>query len=394
MDTAPRDPGRFEALRGFCDGVPPPDASELANHVECARRRLHDRGLGALVVEPGASMRYFSGVGWGLSERPFLLVIPRAGEPFWVCPAFEVRSARERLGERAELLRWEEHESPYLAVVEGLRARGHAGMPVAVDPAMRQFVVEGIAGAVGKRVTSGASVANACRVRKSPKELACIRRANEATKAALRLCAGMVSEGMGQDDLAALLREAQQVAGLTRPWVLCLFGENAAFPHGTRRERRLRNGDLILVDTGGSLHGYGSDVTRTWPFGQVTEAQRKAWNAVRAAQTAALEHMRPGAACSEPDAAARRAIEKAGYPGGYEVFTHRLGHGIGLRGHEEPYLRPDNSRKLEPGMTMSVEPGIYLPGRFGVRLEEIVAITDEGHEVFGPMAESLERPFG
>jgi Xaa-Pro dipeptidase len=308
---------------------------------------------------------------------------------------FELRSARERVGEEAEVLGWEEHESPYLAVAEGLRARGQAGKPVAVDPAVRQFVVEGLSGALGRRVVGGAApVAHACRVRKSPAELARMRRANEATKAALRLCAGMAEEGMGQDDLAALLREAQQVAGLSRPWALCLFGENAAFPHGTDRKRRLRQGDLILVDTGGKLHGYGSDVTRTWPFGQVTDAQRKAWHAVRAAQTAALEHMRPGVPCSEPDAAARRAIEQAGYGGEYEAFTHRLGHGIGLQGHEEPYLVPGNARPLEPGMTVSVEPGVYLPGRFGVRLEEIVAITEDGHEVFGPMAESLERPFG
>jgi Xaa-Pro dipeptidase len=355
---------------------------------------MHDEKIGALVVEPGATMRYFSGVGWGLSERPFLLVIPGAGEPFWVCPAFELGSARERVGEKAKVLPWEEHESPYAAVVDGLKARGQAGKPVAVDPAVRQFVVEGLSDALGRRAQSGAAVAQACRVRKGPAELARIRRANEATKAALRLCADMTEEGMGQDDLAGLLREAQQAAGLSRPWVLCLFGENAAYPHGTDRERRLRQGDLILVDTGGSLHGYGSDVTRTWPFGEVTDEQRRAWNAVRAAQTAALEHMRPGVPCSQPDAAARRAIEEAGYPGGYEVFTHRLGHGIGLRGHEEPYLRPKNPRKLEPGMTMSVEPGIYLAGRLGVRLEEIVAITGDGHEVFGKMAESLERPFG
>lgn len=374
--------------------MPPPDESELAEHIECARRRMHDEKLGALVVEPGASMSYLSGVGWGVSERPFLLVIPRAGEPFWVCPAFELRSARERVGEKADVLRWEEHESPYVAVADGLRARGLAGKPVAVDPDVRQLVVHGLSGALGRRVESGAAVAQDCRVRKGPAELARIRRANEATKAALRLCADMVVEGMGQDDLAGLLREAQQVAGLSRPWVLCLFGENAAYPHGTDRQRRLRRGDLILVDTGGSLHGYGSDVTRTWPFGEVTDEQRRAWNAVRAAQTAALEQMRPGVTCSEPDAAARRAIEDAGYPGGYEVFTHRLGHGIGLRGHEEPYLRPNNSRLLEPGMTVSVEPGIYLPGHLGVRLEEVVAITEDGHEVFGPMAESLERPFG
>ena len=178
---------------------------------------------------------------------------------------------------------------------------------------------------------------------------------------------------------------AQKAAGLTDVWVLALFGPAASFPHGTHEDRALRPGDVVLVDTGGSLHGYRSDITRTWVLGEPSRDVLRAWDTVAAAQAAALAKMAPGVACAEVDAAARAVIAQAGYgtAHGYEAFTHRLGHGIGLQVHEPPYLVTDNDLRLQPGMTMSNEPGIYLPGRFGIRIEDIVAITSSGAEVFG-----------
>ena len=188
--------------------------------------------------------------------------------------------------------------------------------------------------------------------------------------------------------------KAQARGGLSDVWVLALFGPNAAFPHGTARDRALQEGDLVLVDTGGSLHGYRSDITRTWALGTPPVAARRAWDVVAAAQRAGLAAIRPGVACADGDAAARAVNEAAGFGSGYQRFTHRLGHGIGLEVHEHPYLVPGSTRILEPGMTMSDEPGIYEPGAFGVRIEDIVAVTDDGCEVFGPQVESLARPFG
>jgi Xaa-Pro dipeptidase len=202
---------------------------------------------------------------------------------------------------------------------------------------------------------------------------------------------------MREAEFAELVRAAQRAAGLEGVWVLALFGPNAAYPHGTPEGRGLVEGDLLLVDTGGFLHGYASDITRTWAFPDATaidDERRRAWQAVHDAQSAALEQIRPGVRCAEVDAAARRVIAAAGFDPDYGVFTHRLGHGIGMEVHEAPYLVRGAEHRLEPGNTMSNEPGIYLPGGFGIRLEDIVAVGEGEAEVFGPRAASLDAPFG
>ena len=237
------------------------------------------------------------------------------------------------------------------------------------------------------RATVDAAPVSNARIRKTPAELQRLRRANEATKAALRLAMARAKPPIKQSEFAEEVRRAQQAAGLRDVWVLALFGPAAAFPHGTREDRALREGEFVLVDTGGALHGYRSDISRTWAVGKVDDEARKAWDTVAQAQAAALQLIRPGKRCGEPDAAARAVIAKAGFGEGYAAFTHRLGHGIGLQVHEEPYLRKDNPMVLQPGMTMSNEPGIYLPGTLGVRLEDIVAVTDDAPEVFGEVAQ-------
>jgi Xaa-Pro dipeptidase len=382
-------------LAGACDGIAAPDAAERAGNRERMQRALHDAGHAALVTEPGATMQHLAGVSWGRSERPFLLVLPRAGEPWWVVPAFEERTAREQLGD-AVLRVWQEHESPYAIAAAGLVDRRLDEGTIAVEPQLRSFVVEGLRGVLGAgRVVDGAAAVDGVRMHKQPAELARLRRANEVTKIALRAVARTaVREGMRQSELAEQIRQAQQRAGLSDVWVLALFGPNAAFPHGTAVDRALHDGDVVLVDTGGSLHGYRSDITRTWAVGTPLPEVQRAWSVVARAQRAALERIRPGVKCGDVDAAAREVIEAEGFGAGYQRFTHRLGHGIGLDVHEHPYLVPGSTRILEPGMTMSNEPGIYEPGVFGVRLEDIVAVTEDGHEVFGPSVESLAAPLG
>jgi len=389
----PADP--WAALDGFCDGIDPPDDRERQQHRQQLQKVLFDTGHDALVVEPGATLQYLGGVRWGRSERPFLLVVPRDGDPWWVVPAFEERKAREQLGE-ARVRVWQEHEDPYARVDEVLREQGLTERAVAVDEQLRHFVVQGLRDAMGEgRVVDGSALVQAQRMRKRPAELGRLRRANEATKAALRLVAAEgIRPGMRQSELAVAIRAAQLRAGLTDVWVLALFGPNAAFPHGTAQDRALAEDDLVLVDTGGSLHGYRSDITRTWAPGTVAPRAQQAWSVVASAQRAALDRIRPGVTCGEVDAAARAVIESAGFGSDYERFTHRLGHGIGLEVHEHPYLVRDATQVLEPGMTMSDEPGIYEPGRFGIRIEDIVAVTEDGHEVFGPMVDGLEAPFG
>jgi Xaa-Pro dipeptidase len=385
---------RFAALKDFCAGIQPIGPAEREKRQERARDLLRGAGFAALVLEAGPSMHYFAGGAWRRSERPLLMVLPVRGEPFFVGPAFEEGTLRESVVGAGELRLWHEHEDPYALAIAGLRERGGRGR-IAVEQTVRLFISSGLARAGnGFTFENGAALVDACRMVKSPAELAILRRANEATKAAIQAAASHVARGMGEDDLADLLREAQETAGLTSIWALVAFGPNAAYPHGTRNRRPLAEGDLILVDTGGDLAGYQSDISRTWPFGTPGAEERRAFDTVLEAQRAAMELIRPGARCADVDAAARKVVASRGFGDAYQRFTHRLGHGIGLEGHEPPYLVRANDTRLRPGMTMSNEPGIYLMGRYGVRIEDIVAVTDGPAEVFGPRVGGLESPFG
>jgi Xaa-Pro dipeptidase len=229
---------------------------------------------------------------------------------------------------------------------------------------------------------------------KSPAELALLRRANVATKAAIARVAPEIAPGMRESEIAAKIRAAQRAAGLVDIWALALVGANAAFPHGTDNERVLDPGDAVLVDTGGSLHGYRSDISRTWFVGDPPAEVCDAWAIVLEAQARALAGMRPGIPCGSIDALARATIDAAGHGPGYRRFTHRLGHGIGLEVHEDPYLVGGAETLLAPGMVMSNEPGIYVPDAWGIRIEDIAVITEDGAEVFGPRPRSITDPFG
>ncbi len=377
----------YAALEGFCDGVVPVAAAEYAQRVESIRAQLDAANLGAVVIEPGSNMQYVAGVEWGRSERAFLWVLRADGGQAWICPAFEQRSAAERVPADAQVLLWQEHEDPMSVAADFVGA----GQAVAVDPDARGFIYAGLAAHVPGARVDGEPL-SAVRLRKTDAELVRLRRANEATKAAIAAAASRLRPGMTQSAFAAELTRAQQAAGLEQVWCLALFGPAASFPHGTREDRALGRDDVVLVDTGGSLHGYRSDVSRTWTVGTPDGEVRDAWTAVARAQVEALSEIRDGAACGSPDARARAVIEAAGFGRDYEHFTHRLGHGIGLQVHEPPYLRPGSAQILRPGMAMSNEPGLYVPGSFGVRLEDIVVVTAGDAEVLGPPVGPFEDP--
>jgi Xaa-Pro dipeptidase len=352
--------------------------------------------LDALVIEPGATFTYLSDLGWGRSERLFALVVLADATCFWLVPHFEAPRAERRLlaagGPGGPLVTWHEHEYAFAPLAAALRARGVAR--VAVEPSARVFVHERLAEAFGAEgVRSGREVVRTLRGQKDARELELMRAASELTQRAIRRVAERLRPGLDDHELGRWITFAQERLGLRGTWVLPLIGPGAAFPHGEPEGRVLAPGDGILVDTGGALHGYQSDVTRSWSFAAAPSAAfERAWRAVRAAQRAAFERIAPGVPCREVDRAARAAIEAAGYPGGYEVFGHRLGHGIGLEGHEEPYFDGGNELALAPGMTFSDEPGIYLPGELGVRLEDIVVVTASGADHFGSWQESPEAP--
>ncbi|MEO0812280.1 MAG: Xaa-Pro peptidase family protein, partial [Myxococcota bacterium] len=312
----------FSELSGFCDGVAGPSPEEFAERRERCRAALRSAQADAVLLEASTSLEYLTGLRWRRSERPLLFVLPVKGTPFWVSPKFEEGTVRESGVGTDELRLWEEHESPYDRVAQGLSDRGLAAGTLAIEPTTRSFVVEGVRSkSVGTTLLPAHPVVSECRMTKTEAELSRLRRANEATKAALAQVAARVEVGMSEAEVESMVRAAQSAAGLSDIWALVAFGQAAAFPHGTQVKHPLRSGEMVLVDTGGKLHGYSSDITRTWPVGAISSRQKKAWEAVLLAQSAALEHYRAGSAPAQADRAARASIEASGFGTGYAQFT-------------------------------------------------------------------------
>ena len=382
-----------ERTNRYLVGLPAITQEDYEARREKARRLLHKHNLDVLYLTGGTSLVYFSGVNWHRSERLFAMLLPRKGDPVFVCPAFEERRARELVGPRFDIRTWEEHESPFKLVAGILGDWGVKTGRVAVEETVRFFEVDRLAKAASQlELVSGDPVTHYCRGIKSEKEMALQRAANQLTLEVYRSAFRRIREGMVEDEVAKLIADEYRKRGVSGG-ALVLHGRNSAFPHGTRQKQPLREGMVILVDGGCSVRGYRSDMTRTVVFGRPNDRQRRVWDVVKKAQSAALAAARPGVTCGDVDAAARKVIEDAGFGPGYRYFTHRLGHGIGLDGHEWPYLVKDNPLPLQPGMTFSDEPGIYIYGEFGIRLEDIMHITDDGAELYTPQCPSITWPF-
>jgi Xaa-Pro dipeptidase len=353
---------------------------------------LSGNGFDAMLVEPGATLEYLTGVSWGLSERLFALLLTADGESLWICPAFEVERARLAIDDGETIIEWQEHEYAYRPLVAELRRRGLER--VAVEPALRSIFTAGIARELGVPTLPLADrILLELRGVKDEHELAIMRRASELTREALIEVGELLRPGMTSSRIAEAVVKAQTERGLCDVWQLVLLGEEAACPHGATGERELSRGMSLLIDTGGSLLGYQSDCTRSWVFdGEPSVHYETVWNAVRDVEREVFEAVRPGLCCGELDRLARRAFERRELGGGYENFHHRLGHGIGMEGHEAPYFDGGSEIVLEPGMTVTDEPGIYLPGEFGVRIEDVIAVTEEGAEHFGEWQQGPRSP--
>jgi Xaa-Pro dipeptidase len=385
-------PAAIEALRPLLDGLTPISLDERRTRLARAQALLRGEGLDAIVLASGSGLEYFTGAEWGLSERFFGAVITREGDPAWVTPAFEKARALEQIQIGADVRAWEEHESPSALVAAILRDRKATGR-VGIEETMPfTFASEIVAALPSARLVSATPVTAGCRVIKDAHELALMRRANEITMRAHRAVFQSLREGMTQAQASALSAQAHRKLGMNGG-ALVLFGPDAAYPHGTTRPRPLRRGDVVLIDGGGRLHGYASDITRTGVFdAPPTERQRQVWDVVRRAQQAAFEAARPGAEAQSVDAAARRVVDEAGFGPGYKHFTHRVGHGIGMDGHEWTYFVRGNTTRLRPGMCFSDEPGIYIPGEMGIRHEDCIFITETGAENFTKWTGSPEEP--
>ena len=382
-------------LQNMVTGVKPLGPEDYEARLEQARKIMAKTGIDALFVSGGSDLGYFTNVNWFISERTFGGIINRKGKTIWVWPAFEAESAREMIPKDQELRTWEEHENPFQLIGGVMKDLGASTGRLGIAPATRSFIVFGLRKDVlGLELVNGAVVTEGCRGVKSPKELAYMDLANKITKLAYKEGFRQLKEGMSPRDLSGAISTAHQQMGV-RGSGGPQFGPSTAFPHGSRVPRTLHDGDVVMVDGGCSVEGYQSDVTRSVVFSKASDKQKAVWDIVKKAQDAALKAARPGVACEEVDRAARKVIEDAGYGPGYKYFTHRLGHGIGMDGHEYPYLVKENKLKLQPGMTFSDEPGIYIYGEFGIRTEDCFVVTEDGGRLLGGMeATAIDKPFG
>ena len=384
-------------LSDITGSVSPITASEREKRIEKAQALMKQHDIKAIVLEPGAAMDYFSGIQWWRSERLTALVIPQQGDVAVVTPFFEKPSVLESLQVGDDVRVWQEHESPFEVVAGVLADRGIKNGRLGFENTVRYFVVEGIRNAVPKmEIVPAEPVTLGCRMVKSAHELTLMHKANEVTLRAYEDVYEQFEEGMSQADVKGLMHKAQQSLGGSGIWGMALFNEASAYPHGTREEQVIRKGSVILMDCGCSVHGYQSDISRTFVFGEPDKKQREVWQHVREGQRIAFEAARLDSPAGNVDDAVRKYYKTLGYGPDYQLpgLSHRTGHGIGMEGHEKVNFVHGESTKLKPGMCFSNEPGIYLPGEFGVRLEDCIYMTKNGPAWFTEPPESLDQPLG
>ena len=392
-------PAPIASLTPMKDGVTPISVDERKGRLERARALMAEHKIDALMLTGGTSMVYFTGMQWGNSERLTCAVIPAKGNAFIVTPKFEEERTLEQarlgpLGAQTAVLTWEEHESPYAQVAKGLRDAGIATGAIGIEETVKYVFSAGVGAAAPQmRIVSGTPISAGCRIVKDDHELALMRHASLVTLKAYESAWKSLKEGMTQSDFARLVSQAHDKLGYSGSAGVQV-GEFSALPHGSVTPQVVREGSILLIDGGCKVEGYSSDISRTFVLGKATQKMKDVFEIEHAAQTAALKAAKPGVPCEAVDAAARKVIVEGGYGPDYKYFSHRVGHGMGMDGHEWPYLVRGNTLPLAPGMTFSDEPGIYIPGEFGIRLEDDMYITADGAALFTPQSPSLEDPFG
>ena len=376
--------------------VPIGKAERLAR-IAKAKELMVANDIGALLIEPGSSLIYFTGVEWWRSERLTAAVLTREGEVAIITPFFEEPSVRESLGVEAEVLTWNEDENPLAAVAAWLGKRGLAKGRIGVEETVRYFAVDGLQKAMpGATVVNGAPVVRGCRMHKSAAEIALMQVAADITIAAYRHTAPRIEAGMTPSQIGAIMKGATQALGGQSEFELILLGEASAYPHGSGKPQAVKDGEVVLMDCGATVHGYQSDISRTFVHGKASARQRQVWEQMRKGQDVAFAAAKLGTPAGRVDDAVRAYYQGLGWGPGYKLpgTSHRTGHGIGLDGHEPVNLVRGETTPLAPGMCFSNEPGIYIPGEFGIRLEDCFHMTEAGPKWFSEPPPSIDQPFG
>ena len=401
LSPSAQDPAPILALKDRSHEAVPISAAERQHRIDRARELLAQNKLAALTVTGGTTLEYFLGVPAYQSERLFAWTLPATGDPFIVCPTFEAGRMHEALsaspnGATTRVYTWNEDDDPYALLASSLKAVTTSSLPLALDERVQYVFADRIAQAVAPRATtSGIPVVAGCRSIKSPAELALMQLANDITLSVYKAVYESCSPGMTNRQFTSLVDAAYARCGV-RGEASCQVAAFSAQPHGSPTPQVIRENQVVLIDDGCYVQGYQSDMSRSFVYGTPTDRQKRVFDTVHQAQSAALAAARPGVQMQAVDAAARTFITNAGFGPDYKHFTHRVGHGIGMDMHEWYYLVRGNTQPLAANMTFSDEPGIYLPDDpepFGIRLEDDMHITETGAKLFTPQSPSLEHPF-
>ena len=370
--------------------------AERESRIRNAQALMQQQGVAGLVVEAGTSMLYFSGLAWRQASRLTALIIPASGDPVIVAPAFEEGKLRELMIMPMEVRTWQEHESPF-TLIGGVLADRQVEGSIALERTTRFFVAEGLKRDVsGREIVSAVPIVSALRQIKSAREIELMQAANDITMAAYREIYPKIEIGMTGSDIRTLMEAATKARGGRPVFSLALIGPASSYPHGSKKVYTVQEGEVILMDCGCDVHGYKSDISRTWVHGGANEEQRRVWDTSRKGQDIVMEMAQLGSTFGAIDDAVRAYYEIEGWGPDYQTpgLSHRTGHGIGMDVHEDQFVVRGNQTRFAPGMCFSNEPGIYLPGQFGVRTEDCMFMTEEGPQLFTSCAPSIDDPMG
>jgi Xaa-Pro dipeptidase len=395
--TAKRELAQLKSVR---DQAQPIGETEYRERLQKLRESMALAAVDSVFLGASTNLRYFTGLRCYPSERLHGAIVSGSGELVYVCPRFEEQKTRSEIALEGDFLLWEEHESPTQAVVEtALKSLDGSSGTMAIDDQTPFFIASRLQESSARlQIVNAESLFAECRRIKSKAELALLSQAKAVTLHIQQAAARILYEGIDTREVQAFLDDAHLTCGMDgrSTFKIVLFGEATAYPHGVPYPQTLREGDMVLIDTGATLHGYNSDITRSYVFGEANARQREIWDLEKQAQAAAFAAAQIGAPCSAPDAAARAVIVAAGFGPGYEVpgLPHRTGHGVGLDVHEHPYIVRGNELELAPGMCFSIEPMICSYGEFGVRLEDHAYISENGPRWFTEPSSSIDNPLG